>query len=156
MITCRRMSAESRNQALNLLHQFLRTSEHYLKSSSAYGDAGQDALERALDLLVAKPELGFVWIAYDESEPVAVCVVSFAISTSIGAVVAKLDDVFVAGSRQGQGIGSAHLNQLKAELRRIGVRRIDTSVHIDNGNARRFYEKHGFRPLEEERIACIL
>jgi hypothetical protein len=28
------------------------------------------------------------------------------------------------------GIGSVHLNQLKAELRQLGVQRIDTSIHL--------------------------
>ena len=89
-------------------------------------------------------------------EPVAVCVISLAISTSIGALVAKLDDVYVSQTRQGQGIGSAHLNQLKAELRQSGVQRIDTSVHLQNERARRFYARHGFTSLNEERLACVL
>jgi GNAT superfamily N-acetyltransferase len=97
-----------------------------------------------------------VWLAYEDNEPVGVCVVCFAISTSIGAVVAKLDDVYITSARQGQGIGSMHLTQLKEELRRLGVRRIDTSVHLQNGQARRFYERHGFLPPHEERLACVL
>jgi hypothetical protein len=74
----------------------------------------------------------------------------------VGAVVAKLDDVFVASARQGLGIGAAHLESLKDELRRMNVKRIDTSVHLRNPGARRFYERHGFRSLEEERLACVL
>lgn len=150
------MARQDRAHAFNLLRHFLARDEHYLKSSRAYGDAGEDALNRALDLFLAKPELGFVWLAYEDGEAVAVCVVCFAISTSIGAVVAKLDDVSVLESRTGQGIGTTHLNALKNELRRIGIRRIDTSVHLDNEAARRFYERHGFRPLGEERISCVL
>lgn len=156
MITCRRMTRESRSGAFRLLSHFLTEDQHYLKSSSAYGDAGEAALNRALDLFLAKPELGFVWLAFDEHEVVAVCVVCLAISTSIGALVAKLDDVSVASERQGQGIGTEHLRGLKEELRRIGVRRIDTSVHLDNNDARRFYERHGFRSLGEERLSCVL
>lgn len=156
MITCSRMTRASRDHAFQLLRHFLTQDEHYLKSSGAYGDAGEDALNRALDLFLTKPEIGFVWLAYDGSEAVAVCVVCFAISTSIGAVVAKLDDVSVLETRTGQGIGTAHLNALKDELMRIGIRRIDTSVHLDNDSARRFYERHGFKPLGEERLSCVL
>jgi GNAT superfamily N-acetyltransferase len=156
MVECRRMTEESLTDAFGLLHVFLGQDAHYLNSSHAYGDGGSAALSAALKLFLHRPELGFVWLAYEGHEPVAVCVVCFAISTSIGAVVAKLDDVYVISGKQGQGIGSAHLNQLKAELGKLGVRRIDTSVHLQNGHARRFYERHGFMPLNEERLACVL
>lgn len=156
MIECRAMTRDTREDAAQLLQAFLREDEHYLDSSSAYGDGGDAALEQALDLFLSRPEIGFVWLAYEDGEPAAVCVVCLAISTSAGAVAAKLDDVYVRGDRQGRGIGTTHLHDLKAELVRRGVKRIDTSVHLDNPAARRFYERHGFRPLREERLACLL
>jgi GNAT superfamily N-acetyltransferase len=156
MIECRRMTQDSRDDAFALLRVFLTEDEHYIDSSQAYGAGGETALSDALNLCLSKPELGFIWLAYDDGEPAAVCVVCYAISTSIGAVVAKMDDVFVAANKQGRGIGSAHLSSLKEELRRLGIKRIDTSVHLENSDARRFYERHGFRPLEEERLACVL
>ena len=155
-IACRRMTPESRDDAFALLRAFLREDPHYLDSSAAYGDGGEAALARALELFLAKPETGFVWLAYDGAHAVAACVVCFAISTSAGALVAKLDDVVVQAGREGRGIGSAHLTALKGELRRLGVKRIDTAVHLRNAGARRFYERHGFRALAEERIALLL
>lgn len=155
-ITCRRMTSASRDDAFALLRAFLSDDAHYLDSSTAYGDGGDAALARALELLLARPETGFVWLAYEGAEPVAVCVVCFAVSTSAGALVAKLDDVAVKGGRQGRGVGSAHLAALKDELRSLGVKRIDTAVHLQNTAARRFYERHGFRTLSEERIALVL
>jgi GNAT superfamily N-acetyltransferase len=156
MIQCRRMTPESLPDAFRLLSTFLSQDDHYLDSSRAYGDGGTAALSTALELFLRRPELGFVWLAYQGGEPVAVCVVSWAISTSIGAVVAKLDDVYVSHAHQGRGISSVQLSQLKAELHQLGVRRIDTSVHLQNELARRFYERHGFKPLNEERLACVL
>jgi GNAT superfamily N-acetyltransferase len=150
------MTPETRGDAFALLRIFLTEDEHYLDSSQAYGAGGESALGEALDLFVRRPELGFVWLAYEDRKPVAVCVVCLAISTSMGAVVAKLDDVFVASGEQGRGLGAAHLTSLKEELRRMDVRRIDTSVHLQNSAARRFYERHGFRALGEERFACVL
>ena len=156
MIECRRMALEHENDAFGLLNTFLSQDEHYLDSSSGYGDGGGKALEHALKLFLKRPEIGFVWMAYDGSEAVGVCVVCFAISTSIGAVVAKLDDVFVKAGKQGKGIGTALLAQLKRELAKLDIRRIDTSVHLQNDEARRFYLRHGFKPLNEERLACVL
>ncbi len=75
---------------------------------------------------------------------------------TLRALVAKLDDVCVLGGREGQGIGSALIDSLKAELRSRGVRRIDTSCHLENRRARDFYVRLGFRSLEEERLALVL
>src|SRR5260370_29204533 len=148
MITSQQMTSESVHDAFKLLSEFLRHDAHYLESSKAYGDEGDRALMVALNLFLARPELGFVWLTYDGQTAVAVCVVSLAISTSIGGLVAKLDDVFVASERRHQSVGSAHLEQLQRELRRLKVRRIDTSVHKTNEAARGFYSKHGFVSLE--------
>src|SRR5262245_8343408 len=156
MIECRRMTMIERDDARAMLLSFLIEDEYYLNSSSAYGAGGEAALDAALDLFLSRPELGFVWLAYEETEPVAACVVCFAISTSLGMVVAKLDDVVVASSKRGRCVGWAHLASLKQELRRIGVGRIDTSVHVQNSAARRFYERHGFQALNDERLACRL
>ena len=135
---------------------FLQQDPHYLEVASVYGDGGPEALHRALELFIAKPELGFVWMARDGDEVVGCCVVCFAISTSRGAIVAKLDDVNVRPGLEGCGVGSAMLAALKDELRRIGVERIDTASHFDNPGARRFYERHGFASLREERLSCLL
>ncbi len=156
MITSRKMTGETLRDAFGLLSQFLRHDVHYLDSSHAYGDGGDNALMDALTLFLHRPELGFVWLGYDGELAVAVCVLSFAISTSTGGLVVKLDDVFVEGRRRDQSIGSAHLEQLKLELRLLNVRRIDTSVHHGNELARTFYAKHGFVPLHEERMSCKL
>jgi GNAT superfamily N-acetyltransferase len=143
-------------EAEALFLAFLQQDPHYLDVASVYGDGGPGALRRALQLFVDKPELGFVWMARRDDEVVGCCVACFAISTSRGALVAKLDDVNVRPGLEGQGIGGAMLEGLKAELRRIGVERIDTATHFDNPGARRFYERHGFASLREERMSCLL
>jgi len=156
MIACCRMTAHHVPEVFSLLNTFLTQDAHYLASSKAYGDGGEHALQQALDLFLRQPELGFVWVACEDREIVGVCVVCFAISTSTGTIVAKLDDVFVPVNRQNQGLGTKLLSDLAEELKKAGVTRIDTSVHHDNTDARRFYLKHGFRPLNEERLTRLL
>ena len=156
MISCKKMTAELLPDAAPLINAFLSEDEYYLDSSGAYGDKGEEGVEDALRLFLDRAELGFVWIAYDGSVPVGVCVVCFAISTSIGGLVVKLDDVFVRTDKQGEGIGSAMLVQLKDELRRLNVRRIDLGVHVRNRPAIGFYKKHSFLPLGEERMSCMI
>lgn len=150
------MTAADVADAFEMLRVFLREDEHYLASSKAYGDRGFQGLNDALDLFLEQPELGFVWLAYDEQGAAGVCVVCYGISTSMGAVVAKLDDVSVKADRRGQGIGTALLEQLKEQLKKESATRIDVAVHLENPEARSFYEKLGFMPLNEERMACVI
>jgi GNAT superfamily N-acetyltransferase len=150
------MGREDLSVAESLFRAFLDQDPHYRDVASVYGDGGPEALRRALRLFVDRPELGFVWMARRGGEAVGCCVACFAISTSRGAIVAKLDDVTVRPGLQGQGIGGALIASLKDELRRAGVTRIDTATHFDNPAARRFYERLGFASLREERMSCLL
>ena len=159
-IDCSRMTAATRADAEALLGVFLQGDTHYLASSAAYGDGGKEALARALDLFLAHPEVGFVWLArarVDEgSAAVGACVVCHAISTSRGTLVAKLDDVTIRDGWQGRGVGTAMLGALSTHLLERGITRIDTACHRDNTGAWRFYERLGFVPLDEERISLLL
>ncbi len=157
-VDCRAMDAASVPKARALLGRFLVEDPHYRASAEAYGDGGTEALDRALALFLEHPEIGFVWMAFtaQTGEAVGACVVCRAISTSCGALVAKLDDVTIAPGWQGRGVGGAMLGALAAHLRDLGVRRIDTACHRDNRDAWRFYERQSFRPLDEERIARLL
>lgn len=155
-LRARIMTEADLEQAFGLLKTFLSTDVHYLDSRPAYGDGGEVALRAALALFLARPELGFVWLVYESDVAVACCVVCNAISTSAGGLVVKLDDVSVTPGREGQGIGTVLIDSLKAELRRRGIKRIDTSCHIDNSRAHAFYLRHGFRRLGEERLAHVL
>lgn len=156
MITCRKMTAADVSDAFEMLSAFLRQDEHYLASSAAYGDRGVRGLNDAFYLFLERPELGFVWLACDAQGVAGICVVCYAISTSLGTVVAKLDDVSVSEDRRGQGVGTAMIEQLKEQLRQESVMRIDVAVHVDNPQAKRFYEKLGFLALNEERLACVI
>lgn len=155
-----RMTSRDRAQASAVLGAFLSADTHYRDSAHDYGDGGAQALERAIDLFIERPELGFVWIASCEDvvapRIVGACVVCYAISTSRGTLVAKLDDVIIVADWRGRGVGEAMLRALAQELRGAGVTRIDSSCHRDNANAWRFYARLGFRALHEERIAWLL
>ena len=159
-VECAAMNAATRDDARELIGAFLGDDAHYLASSSAYGDGGSEALDRGLDLFVARPELGFVWLAFAQDgaarRAVGACVVCRAISTSRGGIVAKLDDVTIRSGWQRRGVGSAMLELLARHLRAEGASRIDTACHRDNAGAWRFYERLGFRSLDEERIARLI
>ena len=155
-LTCRKMTARDAKAAEALLSAFLREDEHYLGTANVYGDKGPRALKSTLRMFLKRPRLGFVWLAYADGQPAGCCVISYAISTSIGAVVGKLDDVFVADGFRGQGVGQGMLRALETQLKKEKVRRIDTAVVTDNAGAARFYARMGYRELGEERLAKVL
>jgi GNAT superfamily N-acetyltransferase len=155
-VDCAPMTAATRADARRLLAAFLEGDDHYRASAAQYGHGGAEALERALDLFLAHPETGFVWLAFVDGRAKAACVVCYAISTSRGALVAKLDDVTVDGACVGQGIGTRMIDALARHLADRGVGRIDTACHRENEGAWRFYARLGFRPLDEERLARLL
>jgi len=156
MLTFCKMDAELKPQVEALLGDFLGADEHYLASSKAYGDCGDEGMASALNLFMDRPELGFVWVGLEDGSAVAVCIVCFGISTSRGSIVARLDDVFVTEAARGRGVGTTLLSSLVSELRTIGLGRIDTSSHFSNDGAKRFYLRNGFRPLDEERLSLVI
>lgn len=159
-LECAAMTPARLVDAQALLGSFLGDDVHYRASAVAYGDGGEPALVRALALFLERPELGFVWLATTrvegEAMVVGACVVCRAISTSRGAVVAKLDDVTVHPDWLSRGVGGRMLAALFERLRAEGIARIDSACHRDNAGAWRFYERLGFAPLNEERIARLL
>ena len=156
LVVCEPMTATTLPGALAVLTEFLAGDSHYLASSNAYGDSGPAATRAALEMFLARPELGFVFVARMNEDVVAACVASYAISTSRGGLVVKLDDVSVMRSHLGRGIGGTMLDALKSVLQTNGVSRIDIGCHRDNEGAWRFYARHGFQPLNEERLACLI
>lgn len=155
-IVCEPMTAATLPGALRVITEFLTADPHYLASSAAYGATDASTTAKALALFLARPELGFVWVAKEGDQVVAACVACYAISTTRGGLVIKLDDVSVLPDHLGRGIGTAMLDALKARLRTLDVSRIDIGCHRDNDGAWRFYERQGFVPLDEERLACVL
>jgi GNAT superfamily N-acetyltransferase len=155
-IRCARMTTADAPAAARLLKEFLSEDEFYLDSSAVYGDSGGGGVERAVETFLARPELGFVWLAYLDDQPAGICIICYAVSTSIGGIVAKLDDVYVAAPARNRGVGKAMLGALADELRGGGVGRIDTAVHMKNADAARFYAALGYRPLHEERLSLVL
>lgn len=143
--------------AVTLLQLFLASDPHYQASSSIYGHkAGDEAVRGAVNLFLRYPQNGKVVLGFDETKAVSVCILNYAISTSTGSWVAKLDDVFVIPEYQGKGVGTAMLDYVKDVLLADGFSRIDCSFHKKNKAAAKFYAKVGFKPLNEEKISCLL
>lgn len=83
---------------------------------AARPDASAEApIGAALALFDERPDYGFVWVAVADDVPSACALVSFAISTRVGAAVARIDE-FAVEPADAPGF----LASLLAEVRRIG------------------------------------
>jgi len=91
-----------------------------------------------------------VWDLFGLASDDVVCgvvCVAIAISTFMGAVVAKLDDVSVKANDCGVGIGTALLEQLKSNSEKI-CDAIDVGVHLGESGGAQFYERPRLRGVE--------
>jgi len=68
----------------------------------------------------------------------------------------KIGAVSILVNNAGIARRNGMLGALIGELRAKGITRIDCGCHRDNAGAWRFYERLGFAPLDEERIALLL
>jgi ribosomal protein S18 acetylase RimI-like enzyme len=63
-----------------------------------------------------------------------------------GARVAEIETLSVAPAARGQGIGSALLDAVDAELSAQGIDDVLIAAFVTNSDAIRLYERRGFRP----------
>lgn len=62
--------------------------------------------------------------------------------------VALLDELYVVAEQRGQGLGSELLAAAEATTRGRGGELLEINVDGEDTDARRFYERHGYRSIE--------
>lgn len=73
--------------------------------------------------------------------------------------VATLDELYVVPDRRGAGVGTALLTRAREVLRERGCPEMHINVDEVDGDARRFYERHGFMNIEpgvDYRMLCYI
>ena len=93
-----------------------------------------------------KDPYAFVLIAESEGEPVGYAVVQVRgpeETWATGDRVAQLETLAVLPGHRGQGIGSALVERMHEELRRLGASHFVVSVIASNADAVHFYERLG-------------
>ena len=104
------------------------------------------AVRRALYEEWLRDPDAFALIAEDEGEPVGYAMVELRgpeETWATGDRVAELETLAVLPDHRGRGIGSALVQRMHEELRRIGVGHFVVSVVASNADAVRFYERLG-------------
>jgi ribosomal protein S18 acetylase RimI-like enzyme len=161
-LTFRRMGSDDRRDVFALFSQLVLHDDFRLDSQAAYSGRPPDraaieaALGEALTLFVDRPDYGFVFMALENERVVACASVSYAISLSLGKIVAQMQHLVVAEGQRRRGVGDALVAALVAQLRRIEIARLDVEVHVANEAAKQFFAQLGFKPSREERVALVL
>jgi ribosomal protein S18 acetylase RimI-like enzyme len=91
----------------------------------------------------------FILLATDGTAPVGYAVVKIGKGDDdtwpVGAHLAELISLAVAPDARGQGLGTALMDAVDAELDRRGVPDLEIAVMAGNDRALRFYERRGLR-----------
>lgn len=102
------------------------------------------AQTRGLALLFDREDSVRIVVAEVSGDVVGMGVLHYSVSTYLGAKVAILEDVIVAGSQRGNGTGKRLMAAIIAQARSDGAQRLTLLTDNDNLPARRFYESFGF------------
>ena len=93
-------------------------------------DASKQA--SALQVILDNPNVGCLFVAEQGGRVVAMVNILFTISTALGATVAILEDVVVAGGYRGENIGSGLLKHAFKTLQEQGIKRVSLLTDSDN------------------------
>ena len=121
-----------------------------LRDFYAEDGAAYDAeAEVALLALLGDPRLGRVVLVVDEAGlAVGYLVVAFGYSLEFRGRDAFVDELYVAPSHRGRGLGRAALHEAERSCREAGIRALHLEVRPDNEKARGLYSSLGYADRE--------
>lgn len=94
---------------------------------------------------------GYVWFIEANGTAVGYVALCYGYSIEFGGRDAFVDEIYVAPTHRGRGIGATALHLLDARARALGVRAIH--LEVDHANpAARLYERVGFRARDRYRL----
>lgn len=105
---------------------------------------------KAIDELITPVDCAFnafgrIWLIESEGAVAGYMVLTFGFSIEYGGVHGFLDELFVADSFRGLGLGSAAIEHASALCRSLGLTVILLEVAFENTRAHALYERLGFR-----------
>jgi GNAT superfamily N-acetyltransferase len=109
----------------------------------------------AYEAMLARPELGFVFLAESGAAPVGVCTVSFVHALRAGGRYAIVQEMFVTPEQRSTGVGAALLGRTLAHARSLGCPFVELGTPLGGERQIAFYRRCGFASVGE-RLRCVL
>lgn len=94
---------------------------------------------RAVEMLMAHPEYGRVWLVHEGERAVGYAVMSFDYSLEYGGRNAYVDEIFIVKEARGQGLGERVLEFVEYAARAAGV----TAIHLEVNRGNKAVELTG-------------
>jgi GNAT superfamily N-acetyltransferase len=109
---------------------------------------------RALEMILADPRLGRVFVAREGGRVVAMASLLYTVSTAEGGRAALFEDLVVAPEARGKGVGPALLKFVIDRAREEGLLRLTLLTDRDNQRAQALYRNCGFvdSPMKPMRL----
>ena len=99
---------------------------------------------QGLGLIINNRDLGTILVARQQESIIGMVNLLYTVSTALGTRTALLEDMVIAPSARGAGIGSRLLAAAIDHARAVGCKRITLLTDQSNTAAQHFYAKHGF------------
>ena len=99
---------------------------------------------RALQLIIEKPETGFIMVLREGEQVLAMVNLLFTVSTAEGGPAVLMEDFIVRAEHRGTGLGSQLLEHAIQFAKDKGFTRITLLTDGNNAGGIHFYQKHGF------------
>lgn len=104
-----------------------------------------DRARRGLDALLDEPERATVLVARQNNRRlIGMCTAQLVLSTAQGGYSAWVEDVVVAATHRGRGVGARLLHALEHWCRERGAHRMQLVADRDNLHALRFYARESW------------
>jgi ribosomal protein S18 acetylase RimI-like enzyme len=104
----------------------------------------EDAAETALRGLLAAPDRGLVWMIEQAGEAAGYLVLTWGYSLEFHGRDAFIDELYVAPSYRGAGLGRQAMEWAEEACRAHGAGAVHLEVEIDNERAHALYRRSGF------------
>ena len=101
-------------------------------------------VRESVEGLLGDERFGQIWLIEAAGATVGYVVLTYGYSLEFHGRDALLDELFVAEHARGQGIGTAVLDLVAEECRRLGIRAVHLEVDRANVQAQRLYRRHGY------------
>jgi len=110
-----------------------------------------DAIARAVEGLVAKPQYGTILLASKGAVSVGIATLSFTWTLEHGGLSAWLDELYVIPQEREHGVGTLLAEAAIAEARRNCCMAIDLEVEAGHERAEKLYQRLGFNRRQRQR-----